>query len=399
MSKTLISAKKFVAELALKRRLVSLFRTLRNDDWPIPYAVTYAVALDFFFPKDFEIADFRGLLFCHIVKGEGVNKLISYWLDKESFHVFADRFDRTLGLAAPESRGSAIEIKRPEKPWWKPREHFSAREWVLAIFALLGAGLGLRDYAAVLFAIPDVSVVYPDAEHTNAVVGQEFTIPLSLSSEVRFAPMIVRLHSAWIQPRLGGSVVELSLHPQILPNLTAAQSQSITLSGSAPQRNPASSAPDIYDLTVAGDSKAGIISAIILGRRRLPVPKRQLWVWPAKPQSPHPTFSRAASNICELDGVIYVSKAYPQGLPAAFTLAAPAGRVSQMYISGGANSEEEHLRSDTGSGSILKNEYQTPPLDKFQTYRYSATIYLTTQATQSECESLASNLTTSLQYP
>ena len=270
---------------------------------------------------------------------------------------------------------------------------------MLAAFALVGAGLGLRDYAAVLFAVPDVAVAYPNAGHANAVVGQEFTIPLTVSSEVRFAPLTVNVHSASIQPRSGGPATALSLNPHILPNLTTAQSQSITLSGSAPQRNPASVTPDIYDLTVTADSKAGIISGIILGRRLLPIPKRELWVWPAKPEAPHPTFSRAAANVCQLEGVVYISKSYPQGLPAAFTLVAPAGRVSQMYISGGSNSDEEHLRSDTSSGSTLKNEFQTAPLDKFQIYRYSASIYLTSQPTQSECESLASNLTAFLRSP
>jgi hypothetical protein len=266
---------------------------------------------------------------------------------------------------------------------------------VLAVFALVGAGLGLRDYAAVLFAIPDVAVVYPDVGHANAVVGQEFAIPLTVSSEVRFAPVTVSFRSASIQPKSGGSSVELSFNPQVLPNLTTAQSQSITLSGSAPQRSLASVLPDIYELVVTGDSKAGIVVA----RRTLLVPKRELWVWPARPPDSHPTLSRAAGNICELDGEVYISKSYPQGLPAAFTLIAPAAKVSQMYITAGSNSDEEHLRSDTSSESVLKNEYQTPPLDKFQIYRYSATLYLTTQATESECRTLASSLTASLQAP
>jgi hypothetical protein len=148
-------------------------------------------------------------------------------------------------------------------------------------------------------------------------------------------------------------------------------------------------------LIVTGDAKAGIIRE----KRPLSAPKRELWVWPAKPEAPHPTFSHAAATVCELDGVVYVSKSYPQGLPAAFTLIAPLGLASQMYINGASNSTQEPLRSDTKSASVLKNEYQTPPLDKFQIYRYSATIYLTREATQSECESLASKLTAFMQPP
>ena len=77
---------------------------LRGDDFPIPYAATYAIPLDFSFPKEFKVADFRGLLFCHIVKGDRVYKLSSYWLDKETFTLFSDRFQRELGLPGPESR-------------------------------------------------------------------------------------------------------------------------------------------------------------------------------------------------------------------------------------------------------------------------------------------------------
>jgi len=325
MSKILTRVKRYIGELALRRHFAVLLQMVRSDTSPIPYTTTHAIPLDFSFPKEFKIADFRGLLFCHTLKGDQANKLTSYWLDKESFRLFADRFHRKLGLASPEFQGSLLDVECREKPWWKPRELLSGREWVLAVFALVGAGLGLRDYAAVLFAIPDVAVVYPDAGHANAVVGQEFAIPLTVSSEVRFAPVTVSFRSASIQPESRGPTVELSVNPQILPNLTAAQSQSITLSGSAPQRSPASVTPDIYDLIVTGDSKAGIISGIILGRRTLPIPKRELWVWPAKPVAPHPTFSRAAGSVCELDGVAYISKSYPQGLPAAFALVAPAG--------------------------------------------------------------------------
>lgn len=388
-------AKRFVAEWSLRRRFTALIQTLRKDDPPIPYLATFEIPTDFSFPKDFKVTDFRGLLFCHATKGGRIDRLSSYWLDKESFNLFADRFNRKLNLPNPEFTGSTVDIKRREKAPWKPRDHFSGREWVLAVFALVGAGLGLRDYAAVLFAAPDVVLVYPDAGHANAVVGQEFTVPLTVSSEVRFAPASVNLRSASIRLKSGGPAIEVSLNPQILPNLAAGQSQSLAVSGSAPQRTPASLTPDIYDLSVTGDAKAGIIRK----RRSLADTKRELWVWPAEPGAPHPTFSHVAANLCELDGVIYISKSYPQGLAAAFTLVAPVGRVRQMYISGASNSTQEPLRSDTDSVSTLKNEYQTPPLDRFQFYRYSATIYLTKEATQSECESLASNLTASLQSP
>jgi hypothetical protein len=216
---------------------------------------------------------------------------------------------------------------------------------------------------------------------------------LTASSEVRFAPASVNFRSASIRLKSGGPAIAVSLNPQILPNLAAGQSQALTISGSAPQRTPTSLTPDVYDLIVTGDAKAGIFRK----RRALPDTKRELWVWPAEPGAPHPTVAHAAANLCELNGVVYISKAYPQGLAAAFTLIAPVGRVKQMYISGASNSTQEPFRTDTDSASTLKNEYQTPPLDKFQLYRYSATILLTKEATQSECESLASNLTASLQ--
>jgi hypothetical protein len=134
MSKILTRVKRFIGALALRRRFAVILQMIRSDASPIPYTTTHAIPLDFSFPKEFKTADFRGLLFCHTLKGDQANKLTSYWLDKESFHLLADRFQRKLGLACPEFQGSLLDIERRERPWWKPREHFSAREWVCLPF-------------------------------------------------------------------------------------------------------------------------------------------------------------------------------------------------------------------------------------------------------------------------
>lgn len=393
MIKALTGWKKYIGTLHLRANFANLLQSLTKDESPIPYSATFEVPSGFSFSNTFLVSDFRGLLFCNIVRANPDERLISYWIDEDHFKIFSGKFQFHLGLTSPVFQGPAVEVKRKERPWWKPREHFSSREWILAVFASIGALLGLRDYAAVLFAAPDVILSYSDAGHTNAVVGEEFTVPIAVSSEVRFAPATVVFRSASIQPHLGGTSAPLTFDFSVLPNLPAGQFQTVKVSGFAPQQSTTHVTPDVYDLTLTADAKAGILR----WKHQLHAPKRELWVWPASSAGPPPSVATAAATACELQGIIYVPKAYPQGLLATFILNAPRRDVIRMFVTASSNSDAKSLRTDKGPDSTLKTEFRTPPLDKFQQYRYKVTIYLTKLVEKKDCEILSSNLKPSLE--
>ena len=362
---------------------------------PIPHLAIYEVSAKFSFPKDFNVNNFHGLLFCHIVKTGLTLALHSYWVDRESASLANHRFEPTLGLASPIVVGAAIDVERPQRPWWKPKEQFSAREWILAAFALVGAFLGLRDYAAIIFAAPYAALSFPfDEGHTNAVAGERITIPLTTTSEVRFAPMMVTFYSASIQMNSDDVPFALNLDTSILPNLAPGQSQLISISGSAPQRNARSSSLEKYTLRVTGDLKAGILRC----KRPLPVPARELWVWPAAPLAPQLKLEQAAANYCALSGDIYASKLYPQGLVTEFTLIAKRNLVTGFYVDH-FTTTRPMIRKLTKTDSALDIQFRTPPLNKFQQLHYAPVISLAVKATESDCKSLVSKLAVSLQAP
>jgi|SRR5580692_574785 hypothetical protein len=376
----------------MQRTLARIIRSFAKSGSAVPYSSVYECAKGFLFQPAFSVSDFPGLLFCHIVKDSLADKVVTYWIDRDHFEAYGEAFRQRTSLSGlVDLAGAVIGTKYRQTPWWKfweALDHYSAKEWILAIFAVMGAFLGIRDYLAVLIATPDVAISYPDNGRLDVVEGAQFAVPVTVESEVRFAPVEIEFTSAVIQAS-AGQVHPLSLDQSVLPNLGSGQSQSIKVTGGAPTHIQGARSPDVYSFSIGANAKAGILRR----QKHVDGPRREVWVWPSNTVWPPPAVSQAVNKMCELDGVVYVSKPHPRGLLAGFSVAAPRDEITQISVTAAYNSTPTLFRADTGATTTQKLEFQTPPFDKFfQEYRYKIFLYSSGAVTSASCANLSKGL-------
>ena len=372
----------------LRKLLADMRKAFKKKDAQIPYFAVFTKSATISFPPDFSAASFPGLLFCHIVRGSTSDQVITYWRDEEHFKAHSPAFLSGVGLTGQSGCGLVVDLKQQSVSVW---ERLSLKEWVLGIFALAGAILGIRDYLAVLIAAPDVTISYPDFGRLDVVEGAQISVPVTVWSQVRFASAKVSFSLASMQ--LGITSKQLNLDAAVLPNLASGQSTSVKITGTAPGHTETQESPDVYILSIEAKAKAGVLWP----SGQIHAPSREVWVWRAAPSAPHPTVVRAVGQVCESKGLVYVSKPSVSGLDAEFVLNSPRDVITEMSVTAAANSSQRISQAETASTTTRKIAFRTPPFDKFQEYHYNLILYSSKAVARSDCETWVGALEVNLQ--
>jgi len=393
MSKMLSAASNYIAVLPgrLRRALQRAVQAVTKSGEPIAYTSVFSVAAAFSFPATFSSKEFPGLLFCHIVRAASGDKVVACWRDQGHFLAYLGSFQSKAGVAGPpEFEGPTVEVKYPETPWWniwKKLGEYRPKELLIGLLAVVGALLGLRDYFAVLFARPDVHISYTDDGPLNVVEGAQFSVPLSVTSQVRFTPAYV----TFAQPQMrlsGGQAIPVAISREILPNLATGVTDTVNLSGTAPAFSRHQMSPDDYQLSVMGHARAGLVRPI----GNLEIPNHEVRVWPASPLVVPIKLARAAGTICSFDGEAYISKPQVQGLDAEFLVEAPITELEGINVTAPATTAAISYGTDDPPMRTKKFEFRTIPIDKFEKYTYKIFLYAPSSVTPSSCEGLAPNI-------
>jgi hypothetical protein len=400
MAKTLTAIQKYLAALTgkFRRALVRAVQAISKSGEPVAHSAVFPVASGFSFPTAFTVKEFPGLLFCHIVRVSSGDRVVTCWRDEPHFRAYFGVFQTKAGVpAAPDFDGPSIDIKYRETPWWKlwaKLGEYSPKEWIIGLLAIVGAVLGLRDYFAVFFASPEISMSYTDDAHTSVVEGAQFVVPLTVRSEVRFVPSYVSFVRHQLQSP-SSPARPLTVSRIILPNLAAGVSETVNLSGIAPGFSRKQSAPDVYHISARAQGKAG------LARSKMPFdsPDHDLWVWPSTPLVSPPKEAEAAGQICRFSGKAYISKPEPQGLQAEFIAQGPVAELDHMNVTAATNSTQQSFEAHTPSTRTLKVEFRTPPFEKFEEYHYDILLYSAGTVTKTSCEKLISGIEVTLDEP
>ena len=107
----------------------------------------------------------------------------------------------------------------------------------------------------------------------DIVEGSQFTVPLTIRSEIRFAPANVRFAPAEIQA-LGTASHSVSLNEDVLPSLGPGLSESVRIYGTAPAFTSKQQSPDIYHFLIRAKAKGGFARF----ERSIEAPLHELWV-------------------------------------------------------------------------------------------------------------------------
>jgi len=370
-----------------RRKISATTKAIGPKSDSLPYAQVFCPGERFDFPASFKISDYSGLLSSHIVRNT-TDSVIAYWKNEEYFKSYGGEFERALTLPAAQVSGTAVKMQLPRENWWK---RYSVSTFILSVAALFGAFSAMRDYFAVLFATPAAVVSFADNARLNSIEGTPLAIPVTALSEVRFAPIKITFDSAVLQPKSGATAVPLSIETAIIPSLAAGQSQSTRITGLTPKHSNRL-IPDVYEITMTATVNAGVIRP----SRVISTTKRELWVYPTAPATPAPELSRLlAGRTCELKGVFYIPKAYPQGLLAEIVAINDPGEVSQINVN--APGVPETNLFPMIDNTVRKFEFKTPALDKFEEYPYTVFVEATHPVSEEDCRTWAGNLRISLQ--
>jgi hypothetical protein len=353
------------------------FRFLESDR--IPFCSRFRVPAAFVLPADFKTSTYRGLSVCHLMPDPPEQTVVTYWRDEPSYRASEIRLCAALMLPPPEQSGIVTSIKSEKDVWWKPKSLSAA---VLAVAATFGGISAIREYFAVLFAFPDVTLAYVDAGHVDAVEGDQVAIPVTAISGVRFAPETVRFEAPELQPN-GPAVRNWTYDAAIIPTLSAAQPQKVTVIGTAPPHSGRQGGePDIYHLHVSSTAKAGIITGIFPGRAS--ASDKEIRIWSSKPGHSRLKHGLMQGTLCEFIGEVESSRPYPQGLSVEITLVAGRGEVNALNVSAEGGVSEPQQISDDATAFI--GGVRWPALEKFSTHPYRIFVTSARPATQASCE-------------
>ena len=333
------------------------------DSNTVPFYARFFVPATFTFPAGFNMGDYAGLTICHLLPAPSDQRLVTYWRDEPSYGAYEASFRAALALSPPNESGVVTNIKCEKNVWWKPKSLSTA---VLALAATFGALTAIRDYFAVLFAIPDVTLTYADAGHVDAVEGDQVAIPLTALSGVRFAQETVRFDAPALQPN-PDMPKPWAFDAATIPALSAAQPQKVTVTGTAPPHAGKDGVPDIYRMNLSSSANAGILTGLFL-KGSAAAPEREVWIWSSKPELSHLKVRRAEGTSCEFLGSLHSPRMYPQGLSIEIVVVTTPGEVSSLNASaqGGASSPQQ-ISSD---GTAFVVGLRWTALEKFRTYPY-----------------------------
>jgi hypothetical protein len=371
-----------ILELLLKARrrrnvVASLAQKLTEDENTIPYCSVFSDGPRFSFPPDFSVSNYRGLLFCHVLKDNQDIKVIACWKGEGHFRACEARFRGDLGLKSSWA-GTVIDVQKPTDSFWK-RQSLTTK--ILTIAALFGALSVIRDYYFVLFGVPYVGLSYSEDKKAEEVIeGGPISVPLTALSEIRFAPTKVIFDSVWLQPKSHGAEQKLRFDNVVFANLAPGQSASLKILGVAPEHSKTQQTPDIYEIHVAAMAKAGILWP----RRSVSPPRRELRVWATKLGNSPLRLSRVVgSTVCVLDGTIFPSRTYPRGVAAEIVYPGAPSEIASMYSS---IKDSKFVDVGTGPTRVMKGEFNTPALSQFEEFHYQVYLYLSKPVASRQCQ-------------
>ena len=360
------------------RGLAWAFQGLLQNEKTVPYSSIFSISNAFSFPQDFSASDYPGLLFCHILNDAHSRKLVAYWNEQAFFGAYSDSFKQALSLTSLDTAGPAVQIRQRKRGFW---ERYSIGKWILSAAALFGALSAFNDYFAGLFAAPDVSIAYSQSGRLDIVEGMPVDVPVRVFNQVRFTSAQVTFDGPTLRSRLNGRVQTLSADPSSIPSLGSGQSQEIRIYGDAPRLSAGQGIPEIYDLAITANAKAGMTRR----RRNLSVGNRQVRIWPALLRKPTVTAVRAVANSCQVDSTLYVAKSYPQGLFAEMVFVSPRGEVSDLSVGAATATDVTFLHAEDKATTTRKIEFRTVALDKFQEFRYTVYVQSPSPVAQQAC--------------
>lgn len=343
-----------------------------------PYFSIFDVKSDFSFPVEFKVTDYPGLTLCHVTTATSRPRLVAYWRTESAFRAYEAAFSRNLALQTPESSGFAVDIRQPKVVWWKPK---SLSAIVLAVAATFGGLSALRDYFAALFALPEVTLSYSDANRIDSVEGEQVSAKLTAVSGVRFVPESVLFDTVRVQTPTG-QAIQMQMEPPALPNLIAGQPQVMIMTGTAPAHSGKQGEPDVYQLNVFAKARAGMITGLF-GGQRSSVPGKAIWIWSNKPGLQQLKLGRHAGGSCEFLGELYSPRAYATLNLEVKSESNPGEVVSlNATTEGGMSSTPEASANRT----VFIAAVELHSLEKFRLYPYRVFLDLAKQVDTGSCE-------------
>src|SRR5260370_30841900 len=100
----------------LRKLFVGIRQALTKTDAQIPYSAVFTASGTTSFPPDFSAADFPGLLFCHIVRGNASDHVITYWRDEAHFKALSPAFLSRVALTGPSGSGFVVDLRQQRVP-------------------------------------------------------------------------------------------------------------------------------------------------------------------------------------------------------------------------------------------------------------------------------------------
>ncbi len=350
----------------------------------IPCACVFSLPSGFAYPDQFSISKYAGLVFCHVVRSANGDTLILYWSDEAHLGLYLDALVQDLNIKVkPQAVGSAIEL-RPRSSWWK---RYSLAGKIVAVAALFGAFSAIQSSVAVWVSAPRASISYAETGRLDAVEGSDIVVPVTVTSEVRFAPLQVTFDPPTIRSRSGNALQTLKVDAASLPpNLNPGQSIQVKIYGTAPKLDSGQTSSVGYDISVSASVKAGILRS----SNNADAGKRELRVWPATLRKRAIAFARRYGNSCQFEDTLYLSRPYRRGLLGEIVAAGPPGEVSDLNTTALFDSRDHDALRTT-----IKVKFHTPPFEAaFQEYKYQVYLDLSAPPSDETCRAWSGKLDT-----
>jgi hypothetical protein len=362
--------------LMAKRQRSSL-RTFVSDDADGTYFSIYD-ALDPLLPKTFEIAPYRGLIFCHVIKDANSPYVVSYWKSRHSFDNYGARFASACLCGQIREHGAISDYRAKEVNWWTKYPFWTA---VITLSALLAAFLSLWEQGAKLFEAPDIYIEM-SADHPDNLLAANNTsrlLKFVVTNRCRFTPVSVDLRSELARsqsrtPPIAANEIRLS---RIAPGSSREFSVRPDVSSAG---RTSGAAPVAYVVRLIGQEQAGLWRKKTISFESPPVS-----VWKAL-DGQDPSLAATADGSCLMQGTVYSGRKQAAAIKA--TVSHPSKAIQSVVIATVVNGNTFVSGPDTmqvsGDHQTVNQSLRMPQLEQYRQYDYSVTT-MGTDLKANEC--------------